>query len=102
MKEDWKEIAGTKGEFFRGVISGKVRHKSQMWKNQVFNDDWNDIPGFEGLYRYTLCNDRPIVFSIKRDNLLDASNGKYNLSKNGLETQFTESQLVDFVTRNTM
>ena len=98
MKEEWKEIEGTKGEFFRGVTSGKVRHKSQMWKNQVFEDDWMDIPEYEGLYRVTFRNNRPIVFSIKRDKLLDGSAGTYNLSKNGLETSFTECQLFNYVT----
>lgn len=100
MKEKWNEIPGTHGEFFRGETSGKVRHKSQLWKNQVFEDDWFDVPGYEGLYRYTLSNGRPIIFAIKRDELLDVTRGRYTLSKNGEKEQFTEAQFINFVTRD--
>ena len=68
----------------------------------MFEDDWMDIPEYEGLYRVTFLNNRPIAFSIKRDKLLDGSAGIYNLSKNGIETSFTERQLFNYVTRNTM
>ena len=102
MKEKWTVIPGTKGEFFRGEESGRVRHKSQMWKTQVFEDDWFDVPEYEGLYRYTMFNGRPIVFSVKRDELLDVSAGFYALSKSSDIRQFTERQFIEFVTRNTM
>lgn len=95
MKEEWKEILGTKGEFYRGSITGRVRHKSELWKEEIWNDDWMDVPGYEGLYRMCVYMNHPIIFSIKRDAVLNVLRKKYVLYKNGEKRQFTEKQIMN-------
>lgn len=95
MKEEWKEIPGTKGEFYRGSITDRVRHKSELWKEEIWNDDWMDVPGYEGLYRMCVYMNHPIIFSIKRDTVLNVLRKKYVLYKNGEKRQFTEKQIMN-------
>lgn len=95
MKEKWTEISETKGEFFRGEKSGRVRHKSELWKEEIWNDDWKDVPGYEDLYRMCVFLDHPIIFSIKRDAVLDVTQGAYTLSKDGIRKRYTERQILD-------
>lgn len=99
MKEKWEEIQGTKREFLRGNESGKVRHKSQMWKEQIWDDGWIDVPDFSGLYRMCVFDNHTLVFSIKRDKLLDIINCfgaiQYILWNGNKKKAFTEKQLLE-------
>ena len=95
MKEKWTVIPGTKGDFYRSSITGKVRHRTELWKEEIWNEDWMDIPGYEGLYRMCKYLGHPIIFSIKRDAVLDVTQGAYTLSKDGIKKRYTERQILD-------
>jgi hypothetical protein len=95
VKEKWTKIPGTKGEFFRCSATNRVRHKSELWKEEIWNDDWKDVPGYEGLYRMCVFLDHPIIFSIKRDVILDVAQGAYTLSKDGIRKRYTVRQILD-------